>query len=126
MKVLAAHNFYQEQGGEDLSYAANIQMLRDRGHEVLKYEVHNDDIKRIGPWKAARRTFWSHETYQDIKKVMRDWKPDIAHFTNIFPLISPSAYLASQEAGVPRCLQDPALFDPGDRLLRMDQGAGWR
>ena len=120
MKILSAHNFYQEAGGEDLSHGANIQMLRDYGHPVLEYRVHNDDVKRMGKLEAARRTFWNNKTYRELATVLRKWKPDVAHFTNIFPLISPSVYRACYEFGVAvvQGLHNYRLLCPSAYLLR--------
>ena len=120
MKILSAHNYYQEAGGEDLSHAANINMLRDYGHPVLEYKVHNESIAQMGKVPAACRTLWNRHTYKDLLRVLRRWKPDVAHFTNIFPLISPSAYLACKAYGVAvvQGLHNYRLLCPSAYFLR--------
>ena len=35
MKILLAHNYYQQPGGEDVSFAAEVAMLTSNGHSVI-------------------------------------------------------------------------------------------
>ena len=37
MRVLVAHNFYQQPGGEDTVFFAETELLRRYGHEVFEY-----------------------------------------------------------------------------------------
>ncbi len=101
MKVLCLHNHYQQKGGEDQSFAAEVAMLRARGVEVVEYRVHNDEVERIGKLRVAGKTFWNNDTYNAIDKLVERERPDVAHFTNTFPLISPSGYYAVKKHGVP-------------------------
>jgi glycosyltransferase involved in cell wall biosynthesis len=52
--------------------------------------------------------------------MVRQWKPDVAHFHNTFPLISPSAYYACQREGVPvvQTLHNYRLLCPTANLFR--------
>jgi hypothetical protein len=101
MRVLHVHNFYQLPGGEDLSFAATGAMLEDRGHEVIRYTLHNDAIDGMGRLETARKTIWNGAVHQDLQRLLRDRNPDVAHFENIFPLVSPAAYYACHAEGVP-------------------------
>lgn len=104
MKVLIAHNFYQSSSpsGEDGVFRNEVELLRKNGINVVTYEKHNDEITSTADkTKAVFTNIWSKKTYREIKKLLRKEKPDIAHFHNIFYLISPSAYYACREAGVP-------------------------
>jgi glycosyltransferase involved in cell wall biosynthesis len=51
--------------------------------------------------KLARNTIWSSEHKRQLAKVIAERRPDVAHFHNTFMLISPSAYYACHEAGIP-------------------------
>lgn len=66
------------------------------------------------------RVIWSIRSYREIKKLLKEHKPDLAHFHNTFPLISPSAYYACKELGVPvvQTLHNHRLFCPGGYFLR--------
>ena len=120
LKVLMAHNYYQQPGGEDGVFAAEIAMLKEKGHSVIEYTEHNDRIREMSPLAVFRDTLWSSYTYKRFVKLIKKEKPDIAHFHNIFPLISPSAYYACKKMGVPvvQTLHNYRLLCPGAIFYR--------
>ena len=99
MKLLLSHNYYQQPGGEDISFAIEAELLAAAGHEVLRYTVHNDSVNSMGKLEVARRTLWNSGTYRELRTIVRRERPDVVHFTNTFPLISPSGYYAAREGG---------------------------
>lgn len=106
MKILIAHNFYRAAAtsGEDAVFRNECALLEQRGVEVVRFERHNDDIDESTLAKQvalALNGAWSRQSYDDLSKVIRQTTPDIVHFHNTFPLISPSAYAACQDHGVP-------------------------
>jgi len=125
MKILLVHNFYQSSSpsGEDVVFKNEVELLRKNGIEVINYTEYNDRIKDYGLWGRFILPFkniWSAETYKKIKKLIKKEKPDIAHFHNIFYLISPSAYYAYKEEGVPvvQTLHNFRIFCANGLLLR--------
>jgi glycosyltransferase involved in cell wall biosynthesis len=101
MNVLMGHNYYQQSGGEDHSFASEASLLEGRGHHVKRYTVHNDRIKEMNPLHLSHKTLWNHDTYRNLREIFSRSEFSIAHFQNTFPLISPSAYYAARDAGVP-------------------------
>jgi glycosyltransferase involved in cell wall biosynthesis len=101
MKVLQLHNFYQLPGGEDQSFAAEVALLRDRGHEVVTYTMHNDTMRDMSGPTVALKTLWNADAYRAIRAIIKDHRPAVAHFQNTFPLISPAGYYAARSEGVP-------------------------
>jgi len=106
MRVLLVHTRYQSNApsGEDIVFDDECQLLREHGHEVIVYERHNGEIKTFSPQQKAAllwQVTWSRKSYREIRKLIRGTKPEVAHFHNTFPLISPSAYYACQAEGVP-------------------------
>jgi len=101
MRVLAVHNFYQQSGGEDAVFAAESDLLRAHGHEVIQYTEDNHRIQSLSGIRAAADTIWSFDTFRNLTQLLRSVHPHVAHFHNTFPLISPSAYYACRAAGVP-------------------------
>ena len=55
MKIVLVHNRYRSAApsGENRVVDQEDQALRDRGHEVIRFERHSDDIER---WPAAKRS----------------------------------------------------------------------
>lgn len=103
--ILICHNYYREPGGEDVVFEAEADLLERRGHRVERLVVHNDEIPEklgsVAQAMLAARTIWSRESDQRIRSLLRRTTPDVVHFHNTFPLISPSAYAACRQAGVP-------------------------
>lgn len=101
MRILSIHNRYQRAGGEDASQAARAALLRVYGHEVIELVEDNDRIRTLGGARTALRTVWSNEGFQRVRQVLRSSRFDVVDVHNTFPLISPAAYYAAREAGVP-------------------------
>lgn len=101
MRILVAHNAYQQRGGEDSVVEAEIALLRYHNHEVATYFRHNDDIGGVSRTAVARQTLWSSRTTRDLSELVHRFRPDIIHSHNTFPLISPSLYWAAAQASVP-------------------------
>lgn len=121
MRILLAHNFYQQTGGEDVVFNAEKALLQARGDTVIEYIRNNNEIHGTGKKIASAATaLWSQETYLSLKDIICATQPDVAHFHNTFLLISPSAYFACQHAGVPvvQTLHNFRLICPGALLLR--------
>ncbi len=120
LKILLVHNFYQQSGGEDVVFAAEVNLLREKGHAVIEYIEHNDRIRTMSKFDVAAQTLWSRNSYQRISDVLAKEKPDVVHFHNTFPLISPSAYYACQAAEIPviQSLDNPRLICPSATFFR--------
>jgi len=120
MKILIAHNRYQQPGGEDTVFAAETALLRRRGHEVVEYVEDNDRIDGMKPWNVAVDTIWSRAAYRNLRELLHTHRPDMAHFHNTFPLISPSAYAACRAESVPvvQTLHNYRLICPNAYLFR--------
>jgi glycosyltransferase involved in cell wall biosynthesis len=123
MKILRVHCHYQQDGGESGVERAERALLADAGHEVVVYERHNDEIAALGlrgKLALAAKTIWAWDTHREISALLARERPDVAHFTNTFPLISPSAYDACRAAGVPvvQALHNYRLLCPAATFLR--------
>lgn len=99
MRILRVHNYYQQAGGEDLSHAAEIELLLNNGHVVEQLHVYNSDIK--SKVQTAIETIWSVRGYKLLKEKVLEFKPDAVHFDNFFPLISPAAFFAVKKLKIP-------------------------
>jgi glycosyltransferase involved in cell wall biosynthesis len=123
MKILLVHNSYQQPGGEDIVFEQERQMLERAGHQVSLYVRHNDEIKGYGLWRKAGlalQTVWASDGYGDVRALLKRAKADVAHFHNTFPLVSPAAYYACREAGVPvvQTLHNYRLSCPAANFFR--------
>lgn len=120
MRIVFTHNVYQQRGGEDSVVDDEVQLLRANGHEVELYRRDNHDLASMGKLAAVRDTLWSMRTQQEVKAVLKRFRPDIIHTHNTFPLISPSIYWTAAKCHVPvvQTLHNFRLLCPQAMLLR--------
>jgi glycosyltransferase involved in cell wall biosynthesis len=120
MRILNAHNYYTLPGGEDTVFQNQTALLRSRGHEVIEYIESNKRIEAMNRAVVALQTIWSNSSYQKLKQCLAETKPDIVHFHNTFPLISPAAYYACRDAGIPvvQTLHNQRLMCPAASFYR--------
>ena len=101
MKILAVHNRYQRPGGEDQVFVEETALLESRNHRVLRWEVHNDQVGHTSRLSLAKDTVWNTSAYRELRALIRRERPDVVHFHNTLPLISPAGYYAARAEGVP-------------------------
>jgi len=100
LPVMHVHNAYQQLGGEDRSTQAEVDMFRNRGHQVAYFKVSNDQVDRMSPLQLAASTLWNRSSYAQLRRAIRSTGAKVIHFHNTLPIISPSAYYAAKAEGV--------------------------
>lgn len=101
LRVLVAHNSYQQRGGEDSVVESEVTLLRARGNDVVEYRRSNDECREMNPLDVAVQALWSKRSTTELTQLFRKASPDIVHVHNTFPLISPSLYWTAAKARVP-------------------------
>ncbi len=124
MKIVVCHNYYQQPGGEDQVFAEEVELLRGRGHDVVTFTLHNDEIKKrggpMGLVALVGDTVWNRGVHGQIRSLVQREKPQVVHFHNTFPLMSPASYYAAREGGaaVVQTLHNYRLMCPNGLFLR--------
>ena len=122
MRILLVHNFYGSTApsGENKVFEAERQMLDDHGEKVDVYLRHSDEIRVVSTPRSTS-SFFVHISYlfqrayallkgalctvgnpfaaRALARKIREFKPDVVHFHNQFPLISPLAIRAAHKSG---------------------------
>jgi glycosyltransferase involved in cell wall biosynthesis len=102
VRILVAHNRYQFGGGEDAVVRDEIEMLLKHGHSVELLEQDNDGIEGArGNLKASVSLFYSARSRARIKDAIQDFRPDLLHVHNWFPMLSPSIVLEADQSALP-------------------------
>lgn len=104
MKILQIHNFYQTFGGEDMVVSLEKELLEAKGHKIVQYIRHNEEIKGYSFFKKVEfflNTIYSRNTAKDLSRSINENRPDVAHIHNVFPLISPSVYYCLRRHNIP-------------------------
>jgi len=103
MRILIGHNQYQQPGGEDAVARAEADLLKQNGEEVVVYERSNREIDSFSlPKKMsyAWQLNWSKRTYEELRDLLKRFKPDVVHFHNTFFMMTPSVFYACKDEGV--------------------------
>lgn len=102
MRILIAHNRYQEQGGEDRVVEEEAAMLARHGHEVETFLVDNDAIHGgLTMVKAAIDSFYSTRSAREISRCLDSFAPNILHVHNFMPRLSPSIFFSAKRSVIP-------------------------
>ncbi len=120
MRILTAHNYYLEPGGEDQVFRSEAHLLEDRGHAVLRHSVDNRRAIGMSRLRIAASAVWNRSSGHEFRSLMAAHRPEVVHFHNTFPLLSPACYDAAREGGaaVIQTLHNYRLLCPGALLER--------
>jgi glycosyltransferase involved in cell wall biosynthesis len=123
-KVLIAHNHYRSTipSGEAQVVEVESALLRQHGHPIDEFFRSNDELLNKGfhgKIKGALSTPWNPYSARKIRLKVDEFKPDIVHVHNTFPLFSPSIFrsIGSHAARV-LTLHNYRLFCPAATPLR--------
>src|SRR5215475_4824765 len=91
LRIMVVHNWYRSANpsGENRVVERESAALSARGHEVIRFDRHSDEIAQ---WPLLRKTglptriVWSREARQDLRERLRSERPDVVHIHNTFPL----------------------------------------
>src|SRR5581483_1295614 len=121
MKVLIAHNRYRLSGGEETHVALLERGLRDLGVGVRTYVRSSSEFTRT---RRQRFVTALGLTYRPggggIANAIDDWHPDVVHFHNIWPALTPAALRLAHtaRAAVVLTVHNYRFACPGGLLLR--------
>jgi glycosyltransferase involved in cell wall biosynthesis len=106
MRVLLVHNQYRSAApsGENRVVEQEGEALARAGVEVMRFGRDSDEIEHWSPAKKASlpvRVVWSRETHRDLTATLRQYRPDIVHVHNTFPLLSAAVLYVCRDAAVP-------------------------
>jgi glycosyltransferase involved in cell wall biosynthesis len=100
-RILMIHCRYQQYGGEDTVFDAELELLRSNGHEVETHIRDNKDIAGQARLGTAADALWSRGTVADVREIAARFRPDLIHVHNTFSLVSPSIYWIASRLRLP-------------------------
>lgn len=122
MKILSVHNSYQQPGGEDEVFRQEARLLEQHGHQVIRYQAHNDEIRGMSSIELLSKTIFNSQAYKRVRDLIKQARPNVMHVHNTFPLLSPAVYYAALHEGVPtvQTVHNYRLFCVAGTLFRND------
>lgn len=125
MKILVVHNFHRNgsASGDDQVFKNETKLLEDHGNTVLKFSVSNDDYDNANIFNKIRYALgmiWSFKYYNEIKKIINEYHPDVMHVHTFSPLLSPSILYSAKKCDIPvvATLHDTRFVCPCATSLR--------
>lgn len=102
-RILQLHNRYLHFGGEDIICQSEHELLTGHGHEVKQVFFDNRTIGESwsSKWEAGLRAIHNPEAAHVLARELKDFRPDVVHVHNFFPLISPAVFRAAKSMGIP-------------------------
>ena len=102
MRIIVIHNRYRYQGGEDAVFHAEVRLLLERGHEVHELIFSNKNIPdSFDKYLQGIRGLYNVSSALTLQKLIKEYKPDLTHVHNFFPLASPSVFYTAKKFNIP-------------------------
>jgi FkbM family methyltransferase len=122
MKIMLVHNQYQQPGGEDVVFEQERGLLERAGHHIMVYQRSNVELENITVRQIslAKNVVWAGDTHREFTELLAREKPQLVHIHNTFVMVSPSIYLACEQANIPvmQTLHNYRLICPAATLFR--------
>ena len=98
MKILLLHNHYSVNGGEDIVFFNELNLLKNQlGEEnVFEYTVGVNDKTKA---EILKSIFFSIKQYKIVYDLIKIHQIDIVHIHNYFPILTISVFKAVKDAG---------------------------
>ena len=102
MRILLAHNRYQQPGGEDVAFKQEASLLEEAGHHISRFEISNDSLGGLSS-KADMflNILENSRVVEAFSNQASSFNPDIIHFHNFFPRLTPAAVAWSLQHKIP-------------------------
>ena len=137
MRILQVNKYHFIKGGADRVFFNTINLLEDNGHEVITfstlrpentpskysdYFVHYIERRRSNTLiniLNARRYIYNDLAFKNIERIIREFKPEIAHLHLFYGDLSASILKALRDARIPvvQSVHDYRLLCPANALL---------
>src|ERR1700722_9538447 len=106
MRIMQVHNQYRSAApsGENRGGDTEGAALAALGHDVVRFERFSDDIEtwpRLRKATMPAKVVWNPGSRRELGVRLRQWRPDVVHVHNTFPLLSSSVLHACRDAAVP-------------------------
>ena len=111
MKVLLLNNFCYRRGGSEAVFFNTADLLRKAGHDVRFFSISRlenepcEDSSLFAPqcygFSQIPAYFYNVGAARSLEKLIKVWKPDIAHIHLIWGGLSPSVIDVLHRCGVP-------------------------
>jgi glycosyltransferase involved in cell wall biosynthesis len=122
MRILVCHSRYRSgpASGENRVVDDEVELLNRGGHEVMPYVPTPEVTGKVDLLRTGAATVWSIRATRHLGRLMQKYRPDVVHFHNLFPLLSPASLriASSRRSAVVMTLHNYRLMCLPGTLLR--------
>lgn len=101
MKILLVHSRYTVPGGEEGVFVSEGKLLEEMGCTVIRHETANSVMENYSMARKAATTIWNRRAVKELQSLIQREKPDLVHFHNTFPYLSPAVFISPHREGIP-------------------------
>lgn len=103
MRLCVVHNEYGKFSGEEAVVQGQISLLEKKGHQVCRFVRSSAELETMpfGHIRAFFSGIYNPFSKRAFRRFLATEKPDLVHFHNLYPLISPAVLDVCAEIGMP-------------------------
>lgn len=139
MRILLVNKFHYLRGGAERCYFDTARILADHNHDLAFFSMHHKENKpsrwsrffidevdyenrETGLWGkicSALKIIYNFQAQKNLEKLIKEFKPEVAHLHNIYHQLSPSVIKTLKKYNIPvvMTLHDYKLICPNYNLL---------
>lgn len=141
MRILQINSCHYPRGGSETVYFNTSKILEENGHDVAyfssrddrnikseyeKYFIPSENIRGLSTLKKIAKIpgyLYNREVVRRLEKLVKDFKPEIAHVHLFYGVLSVSVLRTLKRLGVPvvHTVHDYKLLCPVNTLLDIDE-----
>lgn len=102
MRILVIHNRYTQYGGEDSVFETETELLSRQGHFVERLIFESKEVQSFfSKCMVMLKMFYNPESARLLRSKIENFRPDVIHVHNFFPVASPSIFFVANRYNVP-------------------------
>jgi glycosyltransferase involved in cell wall biosynthesis len=138
-RLLASNNYFYRRGGAEAVFFDHMAMFQAIGWDVVPFAMQHEENepspyaghfvseieygRKTGPLRKAAQAasiLYSFEAQRNLRRLIENARPSIAHAHNVYHHLSPSIFPTLKAAGIPvvMTVHDLKLACPAYKMLR--------
>lgn len=135
MKILMINKFHYLKGGSERAVFDLTKLLEENGHEVINFSMQNERNIKSNKYFITDvnlekfniiniiKFFYNYQAVRNLKKLIKNEKPDLAHLHNIAHQFGPAIIKTLKNKNIPviQTLHDYKLICPNSKLYSRNE-----
>jgi glycosyltransferase involved in cell wall biosynthesis len=102
MRILLVYNAHRHGGGSDAVAKRTAELLTRAGHTVSVFTRSSKELSGLcGSLQAFFCGIYSPRVIRDFRRTLKEFRPDVVHAHEVYPLITPWIFRVCKKSGIP-------------------------